>query len=329
MNKLIERVANYYRKMSGQEMLLKSVDKQQLAQLPIVITSHYTCYDAVIMDVPVLLLTIQNTDYTPKQLLKHQQIVTRLLGRNSVFAMEHVASYNISRMVDDRVNFIIPDKLIFVPSLLMNLREVKDGRDLKNEVMPGIAQCILLYHLQRGNLNGLTTKELAVKFNVSYASMNRALRWLYMKGIVELEGFKEKTLVMTARGKDLWEKALPLMLSPVERSLYTDEKFEEIPDAGESALERLTMIATPERPCKAVSKQWAQQQKKALNRQYGDCEVEVWRYDPALLSKNNMVDPLSLFLSLRMKDDERIQMELDHLIDKIVGDFCLMKRNNR
>lgn len=317
MSKFVERIANYCKKMSGQEMALKAIDKQLLGKLPIVITDNYTCYEAMIADVPILLLTTNNNDHTPIRLQKHQQMVTKLTGRYAVFALKKVASYNISRMIDARVNFIIPDKLIFVPSLLVNLKEMKDGRELENEMMPGIAQCVLLYHLQRESLNGFTTRQLADKFRTSYASMNRALRWLSIKGIVELVGGKEKVLMITANRKELWEKSMPLMLSPAERTLYTDEKLEEALDAGESALEKLTMIVVPERPCKAVSKRWAQKHKKTLNKNYGYYKVEVWRYDPALLENNDMVDPLSLYLSLKNEGDERIQMELDHLMKKV------------
>ena len=103
--------------------------------------------------------------------------------------------------------------------------------------MPGMAQCVILYHLQRESLNGCTTRHLAEKFRTSYASMNRALRWLNLKGVVELEGIKEKTLVITDKGKELWEKVSPLMLSPVDRVVYTDHELMEIPSSGESALE--------------------------------------------------------------------------------------------
>ena len=231
--------------------------------------------------------------------------------------MENVASYHVSRMIEARVNFIIPDKMIYIPSLLVNLKEMKDGRELEEEVMPGMAQCVMLYHLQRESLNGYTTRQLTGKFRTSYASMNRALRWLNMKSLVELEGVKEKTLMVTGKGKELWEKVSPLMLSPVERVLYTDESLEEKPDAGESALERLTMIASPERPCKAVSKECALEHKQLLNKYDGDYQVEVWRYDPCLLEINHTVDPLSLYLSLQTSDDERIRIELKNLISNV------------
>jgi len=129
---------------------------------------------------------------------------------------------------------------------------------------------------------------------------------------------KEKTLKMVGNGKELWEKAMPLMLSPVERILYTDEQLEEKPIAGESALESYTMLSTPEVPCKAVSKVWVAEHPKAmLNKNYGECRVEVWRYDPMLLAKGNVVDPLSLYLSLQSNEDERVRIELRNLINNV------------
>lgn len=318
MSKIMERIASYCKKMSGRDIALKAMDKHQSGKLPIVITGNYSCYEAVLMDVPILLLAIQNDGYTPKLLQKHQQMVTRLTGLHTVFAMENVASYHISRMIEARINFIIPDKMIYIPSLLVNLKEMKDGRKLEEEVMPGMAQCVILYHLQRESLNGYTTRQLADKFKISYASMNRALRWLNMKGVVELEGIKEKTLVITDKGKELWEKVSPLMLSPVDRVVYTDHELVEKPFSGESALEQYTMIAAPEKPCKAVSKEWALEQKDMLNKYDGNYLVEVWRYDPSILEKNHTIDPLSLYLSLRTSDDERIKIELKNLISSVI-----------
>lgn len=317
MSKLMERIANYCKKTSGQDMPIKTLDQQRLGRLPLIITGTYNCYEATLMGIPVILLEVVHDGYTPKQLQKHQQMVTRLTQCHSVFAMDNVASYHISRMVEARVNFIIPDKLIYVPSLLINLREVKDGRKLDNEVMPGIAQCILLYHLQRGSLNDWTARELAEKFKVSYASMSRAIRWLNIKGLIELKGEKEKALMIADKGKDLWEKTLPLMLSPVERIVYTEEPLADKPLAGESALGKITMLEASGLLCQAVSKIWAYEQKEILNKNYGEYQVEVWRYDPMLLAQDNIVDPLSLYLSLQTNDDERVRMELKDLIKNI------------
>ena len=43
--------------------------------------------------------------------------------------------------------------------------------------------------------------------------------------------------------------------------------------------------------------------------------VQVWRYKPEMLDKKT-VDPLSLWLSLQDRQDNRIQMALDEIVEK-------------
>ena len=44
--------------------------------------------------------------------------------------------------------------------------------------------------------------------------------------------------------------------------------------------------------------------------------IEIWRYLPGLLSETNVVDPLSLYLSMKDIEDERIESSLLELLDK-------------
>ena len=58
-----------------------------------------------------------------------------------------------------------------------------------------------------------------------------------------------------------------------------------------------------------------------LNDYEGKYAIEVWKYDPLTLVDelpNDMavVDPLSLYLSLRDSKDERIEMALEQIIEK-------------
>lgn len=43
-------------------------------------------------------------------------------------------------------------------------------------------------------------------------------------------------------------------------------------------------------------------------------KIEIWSYSPDLLSESPVVDPLSLYLSLRNSEDERVQQQLETLI---------------
>ena len=45
--------------------------------------------------------------------------------------------------------------------------------------------------------------------------------------------------------------------------------------------------------------------------------IEIWKYSPLLLSETKVVDPLSLYLSMKDMEDERIQTSLEELLEKV------------
>ena len=47
------------------------------------------------------------------------------------------------------------------------------------------------------------------------------------------------------------------------------------------------------------------------------CTLEFWKYDGALLSKNNQADILSLAVFFDKSGDERTQTEIDRLLEKV------------
>lgn len=46
-------------------------------------------------------------------------------------------------------------------------------------------------------------------------------------------------------------------------------------------------------------------------------QIEIWNYDPQLFDKDNIVDPFSLYFSLKENEDERVQKALINLREKI------------
>ena len=47
------------------------------------------------------------------------------------------------------------------------------------------------------------------------------------------------------------------------------------------------------------------------------CKIEIWRYNPDVLTLNNCVDELSLYLSLMSDEDERVEEALEILLDNV------------
>jgi hypothetical protein len=47
----------------------------------------------------------------------------------------------------------------------------------------------------------------------------------------------------------------------------------------------------------------------------GSVCIEIWKYEAALLSRDDVVDPLSLYLCFRNEEDERVQRVLPELLE--------------
>lgn len=85
------------------------------------------------------------------------------------------------------------------------------------------------------------------------------------------------------------------------------------------------MIANPSRKVRALtSKEWKALQIDANLRMIpaassdlAPLELEIWKYDPKLLSESGLVDPLSLYLSLADTNDERIEGALRDLLEDL------------
>ena len=251
------------------------------------------------------------------QLAKHQAKMMEAFDHPVVFALESVASYNVVRLTQAKVDFIVPGKIIFIPSMLIVLRELKNTVKEMSEKMPPVAQMLVLYHLETKTIDGLTASEIAELTGLAYPTINVALRWLVANNIIKLTGGKLKHVQIMMSKEELWTKSLPLMSSPIERILFTDTKPEGSLMAGETAMGHYTMLAEPITPVIAVDKATAKVNAAMMNKEYGDIKVEVWKYSPTLLSEDEWADRLSLYLCMKDCEDERIQMECDTLIDEM------------
>ena len=314
----IKPVTDYLAELTGSEVKTFAHAKRDDAKLPLAISSGYSFCDVEFMKTIVTIaIPTEQDSISPMQLAKHQAKMMEAFHHPVVFVLESVESYKISRLTQAKVNFIVPGKLIFIPSLLMALREMKNKAIIMPEKMPPVAQMLVLYHLEKGNLDGLNTAEIAELTGLAYPTINVALRWLDMNKIINLIGGKQKQVEFVLSKMELWNKALPLMSSPIERILFADAKPVGGLMAGETAMGHYTMLAEPSTPVIAIDKAAAKENAALMNKEYGDIKVEVWKYSPALLSEDGYADRLSLYLCMKDSQDERIQIECDTLIDEM------------
>lgn len=314
----IKKVSDYLNNLIGNDINIFPTEKAAISKLPFTLTKSYDFHDMEIIGNRITVAVPAETDEcSPMQLAKHQMKMMDVFEHPVVFVLEELESYNLTRLTYARVNFIVPNKVVFIPSLMMVLREVRKTNKTLPDIMPPVAQLLVLYHIQVKNLNEMTTADLANITSMAYPTINVALRWLEKNCLIELTGGKQKSVNFVSDGKILWEKALPMMTSPIERTIYANMKPADYLLANETAMGYYTMLAEPNTEIVAISKATVKEYDGLFNKQYGNVKVEVWKYAPSLLSENEYVDRLSLYLSLRDNDDERIQIECDTLIKEM------------
>jgi len=314
----IKETAAYFGKTLGEDVALEPANKGLLEGLPMNVSSNFSFYEGHVLGQHVLFAYIEDGDSVPPgQMKKLLDIMHRQAKLVVILITPCISSYNKIRLVAQKVNFIIPGKQMFLPSLLLDIKpDRKVGADLK-ESIPPFAQCLLLYHLQLDSIVGANGYGLSDKFDVSYATVNKALRWLTSKDLIKLDGAKTKTVQIELSYRELWNKALPMLGSPIEQIYYTDATIEGQLTSGVNALASYTMLNGESRQCCAVTKKVFKALKIAADKQFGQNEIQVWKYNPRMLSSTGVVDKLSLYLSLKDNEDERIQIELERLLNEM------------
>ena len=291
---------------------LTKMPKAQADQLPLVITGAFDLMVGEMYRQQVIFAKDKTAQYTPLQLRKVAGLICDKTGLHCVFVVDQLSSYNQSRLIKQGVNFILPGKLMFMPELLIDIRPIRN-RFNQDSKMPITAQVIILYHLERQPIRQAAIADIAKKSGVSYATCNKALTLLRGHELAtETKAGKRKLISIDKDKRAVWEKALPFMYSPVERILYTDAEVSY--QSGYNALAAYSHLAHTEENVRA----WYGPVPTYFTKEENRIKIEVWCYNPELLSHTSVVDPLSLYLILKDDEDERVSMELDHMLHQVL-----------
>jgi len=248
-----------------------------------------------------------------------------------VLVLPGLTSTTRARLVATRVPFIVPANQLFLPMLLIDLRErIKRTVVPRESTLSSIAQLVVLAHLQGRRMDVLSLAAAAGLLGYSPMMLTKAKDELVAGGlcVARTEG-RALRLSFAAEGRALWEKALPRLSSPVARTHFVRFPARQrgpaaragFVRAGLSALSDLTNLADDPRVTYASSKRAAADAGSTVQRveleEDASARLEVWRYSPELLSTDGRVDALSLYLSLRDTADERIQGALSDLLETV------------
>ncbi|WP_299250343.1 hypothetical protein [uncultured Cytophaga sp.] len=331
------QIKAYIEEILGVDMNLQPVPKGDMGSIPMFIGAAYRLhYGMVFHQNLVLVEPMHIEDFSIAQIEKHFDVLAEaFFHKKIVLVIQEVSSLNRKRLIEKRINFIIPGKQLFLPDMLMDLRETGITRKIKKEsskLLPS-AQFILIHHILHKNLEieQYSFKELGEKLGYTAMGITKAIDNLKQLEVVEVVGVKEKYIRFKLDRLELWRdlEHRESWVSPVLKKVYVDERPLNMVmlHSNTSALSEYTDMNPSRQQFYAVDKSifYAFQKNNALvnaNAYEGEYCLEVWKYNPVTLvgelpNDGSVVDPLSLYLSLKDTHDERIEMAMEQIIEKI------------
>jgi|LNAP01.1.fsa_nt_gb hypothetical protein len=262
---------------------------------------------------------------------KHIAQVQKLTDKVVVYACQSLSVSERRSLIANHINFIQPGYQLFIPELAMDLRESVRTRRNEGEVsalLPA-AQAMVLARLYEGwdSDTVFTSNAILGDFKYSRVTLAKVIDQLLKLSIVQPAqslGFKN-FYSFDALPPELFKKARHFMRSPVKRRVAIDRVLHArngVFLAGETALAKCTMLASPAKPVFGMTKKqfdtMVLEQKLKVTDAVDEIRawVEIWAYR-SLAEDKSIADEASLLLSLEDNPDERVQQALDDLKEDI------------
>ena len=327
-NQIIRHAIDYVRSTTGMD--IGSVESLS-APLPPFLAQLYHLY---VMRAPfgrfLLIQHIGDEPITPAKYEKHLARIMKTapdcIGACVVF--ESLPFYVRQRYAHRGIAFIVPGKQLNWPQLGLALqqRSWSTKGDPQENLSPA-TQLVLLYAVITGIPDPTPAKAIAQRLSYSTMTISRVFDQLaaHDVGNVRRRG-RERVVSFNGNRRELWHRIHGLLNSPVGREIHVMREqlggVEQFP-AGETALAGMSPLVEPPEMVCAVSPGTWQARKDHIDEipvaDESTCTLQVWRYDPAVLATDGVVDSFSLWLSLRNTHDERLQLALDDLTHKEEG----------
>ncbi|MFW5989357.1 MAG: transcriptional regulator [Desulfosudaceae bacterium] len=327
MKNLPHDFIDYVAKVAG---LSATWGKSLSKPLPQYLSRQYALREVIINGQKFLgILLTDNSEFRPATFEKHlRQLMAVANGVNDYcLVAQSLPGYVRRRLVERRIPFVVPGQQMHWPALGLAARARKTFKNpVPVEALSPAAQMVVLYALN-GHITGpVTPKTLAKNLGYAHMTMSRALDEIEANelGRVTRQG-RERLLDFPVERRDLWQSALPYMRSPVGKSMRI--KQNDLPaknriKAGQTALADWSLLVAPAEPVYAMDRRAWKDIDRTIEKipvpDDGTCRVQIWRYAPALLTKGEIVDPFSLYLSLGEEADERVASAAEDMMEQVL-----------
>jgi DNA-binding MarR family transcriptional regulator len=322
----LENLQEYLKTLLGTEPWLRLV---AMPNLPLFLRERFAFYRTDLFGHPWT-MAIENEAWetaSPGEYEKQANLLRPHFEAPVVFVLDSIDSTARQRMLQKGLPFIVPGTQCYLPGALVDFRERFPRKGIQGrDTLSPAAQLVLLFHLQRKRLDGRPLNQIARDLGYSTMTLSKVKDELEEAGLCEVHRKgRSVSLRFVPEGRELWDLAKEKLSSPVRKTLWAQWATPGYPAlrAGISALSEKTMINEDRLPTYALSQVmlegWLRKGTiiRCTDSETATVKMEGWAYEPKLLGDNLNVDVLSLYLSLRDSHDERVQKEMEQLIQGV------------
>lgn len=277
-----------------------------------------------------LVLIIQKEDEYPGivSLSKHLKQIHKITREPLVYVNNALSAADRKSLINNNVNFIKPYSQLFIPELALDLRENyrQKRSSIEVENLFPATQAVMIACFNRGwsTKEVYTSSQLVQGLVYSRVTISKVIDQLINIGVL-FRGDKARTYFFNEPEKLVFEKITPLLKSPIKREVFINARLDigkGIFFSGETALAQYSMLAEPAKPIYGLTQEdfatlvregevWETESIDEIK-----ATVELWTYPNPIVGAE-VADPISLFVSLRDHNDERIQIALDEMMGEI------------
>jgi len=294
-------------------------------KLPLYLRNKREYFVLSIANIQRILMKNDSYNFIISGFEKEMNEIEKYAGMPVILWLDAVTTYQRNALVKNRISFVVPNSQFYVPELGICLKEFCPGKREKVEKISAATQYLLLYFIYQKKQKEKSQSELAEELGMSAMNVSRAVQELQELNLLEVR--KEGTSKMVkavATGKELYQLASRYLQSPVQKKIYVSLKGfdKELLYAGETALAKMSMLNYPRHTVYAMDKKYAKDIIKdaivepKLTKDNDYVEIELWKYNPEIYSMDSTVDIVSLVLSLNDVEDERVEMQLEKIMEE-------------
>lgn len=303
---------------------IKESQWENISKLPLYLRNGREYMVLRINGIEVLVIHADSANFRLASHVKQIGKLQEYWNHEIVLWFDSLTGYQRKALIESNLSFVVPGSQLYLPRLGVVLQERMAMQKKSVQQFSATAQLMYIYLLKQCVEHPVKQTELIQALNINKMGCTRGVQELETTGLIRTEKVGRSNYVyMNWTGKQAYEEAKGYLINPVQKVLFVKSKPEltGLPMSGESALAECSMLNPPSILCRAIGRKAYKEQNDIEVVDPAWCcdsdyiKLEIWKYDPQVLSTNGMVDVISLVASMKDEKDDRIGMAIDEILE--------------